>query len=117
MMAKVIYKFHLAQTWYQKGLSIYTSVMMVQMSDVAILAAAAKYVAGDSVPIWFLVVCAIGFYLGRTGLLLAIGWWWERNNGWEIATKINSTRVEPGRVHITNTDELAEKMIEKLRAN
>ena len=97
-------------TWYSKGLQVLSSFRVVEITDIAILMGVLKYLFGDNLSIAWVAVCAFMYYPGRTLTYWFIGKFWESNDGWDIHTKFNASRVEPGRMVIVNVDELAEKV-------
>ncbi len=100
--------------WYDQGLRILASFRLVQITDVAILMAVFRYIAGENVSIWWVVAFGAAYYIGRTYLHWWLGRFWEHNKGWDIHAKWNASRVEPGRQVIVNVDELADAVALRL---
>ena len=107
--------FCLWKLWYDKGVAIFASMRMVEITDIAILMAAFKFLFGDGISMWWVVLVGVVYYPTRTLIYFFLGLLWEHENGWAIHTDVNRNRVEPGRVIIVNTDDLAEKIVQKLK--
>lgn len=109
----VLVQFVKHRYWFNQGNSAFASVSAIPLEKVALVMAAGKYLLGESVDNWILYV-AFGVYcVWRFASRWAVGWYWHRNNGYDIETEWNRGKIPPGRVEIINIDELAEAIVKR----
>jgi hypothetical protein len=101
--------------WLNQGNNVVASLPWPPLEKIAIVAAVAKYLLSGNVPdVWILVSFVI-YCVWRVGIRWFIGWFWHRNNGYDIETEWNKGKIAPGRMEIINVDELAEAVARRLR--
>jgi hypothetical protein len=101
--------------WFQQGNNVFASLPWPPIEKAAIVAATVKYLFGSNIPdIWigsaFIVYCVWRF-MSRW----MIGWFWHRNNGYDLETVWNRGKVPPSRVEIINPEAVAHAVRMELR--
>ncbi|HEC62440.1 MAG TPA: hypothetical protein ENI27_09365 [bacterium] len=85
------------RAYYDKGIAVLAIIRNMELTDLAIMTAAAKYLFGDHISTLAIIFLAGCYWVVNVCVNLAVGWFWERNNGWEIEAKVFGKRVAPGR--------------------
>ena len=92
------------RAYYDKGIAVLAILRNMELTDLGIMMAAGKYLFGDHISTQTIVLIGIGYWILNVCVNLSVGWFWERNNGWEIEAKVFSKRVAPGRTILVCPD-------------
>ncbi len=85
------------RAYYDKGVSVLAIIRNMELTDLGILMAASKYLFGDHISTTTILILGACYWVVNVCINLSVGWFWERNNGWEIEAKIFGKRAAPGR--------------------
>jgi hypothetical protein len=80
------------RTWYKKGIEVMSVIRNMEMSDLAILMAATKYLFGEYIPTFVIVLLGVGYWVFNAILNCSVGWFWEKNDGWRIEAEVFGKR-------------------------
>jgi hypothetical protein len=111
----VIVQFVKHRYWFNQGNNAFASVSAIPIEKVAVIMAAGKYLLGDHVDTWIVYVVFGLYCVWRFLSRWAVGWFWHRNNGYDIETEWNKGKIPPSRSEIINVDEIAEAVARKLK--
>lgn len=92
------------RTWYDKGIAVLAILRNMELSDLGILMAAAKYLFGDHISTSTILILGGCYWIFNVLVNLCVGWFWEKNNGWEIEAQVFGKRVSPGRTILVSPD-------------
>jgi len=101
--------------WLNQGNNAFASVSAIPIEKVAVVMAAGKYLLGDHVDNWVLYGVFGLYCVWRFVSRWAVGWFWHRNNGYDIETEWNKGKIPPSRTEIINLDEIADAVARRLR--
>lgn len=92
------------RAYYDKGISVLAVIRNMEITDLGILMAVAKYLFGDHIPTVWIIAFGVGYWIFNITVNLAVGWFWEANNGWKIEAQVFGKRASPGRTVLVDTD-------------
>ena len=92
------------RTWYDKGVAVLAVIRNMELSDLGILMAVAKYLFGDHLSTGTIIVIGACYWVLNVLVNLCVGWFWERNDGWRIEAQVFSQRVQPSRTVLVSPD-------------
>lgn len=92
------------RAYYDKGIAVLAILRNMQITDLGILMAVAKYLFGDHISTWTIIIIGCCYWVFNVCVNLSVGWFWERNNGWEIEAKVFGKRAAPSRSVLVNPD-------------
>ena len=101
--------------WLNQGNSSVASLPWPPLEKMAVVGAVAKYLLGDHINNWWILVGFGVYCIWRFGIRWVIGWAWHGNNGYDIETEWNRGKVPPSRVEVINVDELAQRVAKLIR--
>lgn len=105
------------RTWYDKGISVLAVIRNMQITDLGILMGVAKYLFGDQLSTKLILLIGAGYWIMNVIVNTAVGWFWERNNGWEIEAQVFAHRTQPSRTILVNPDGKAYDAREKVNGD
>lgn len=76
----------------------------MQITDLGILMAVAKYLFGDHLSTGLILMIGAGYWILNVVVNASVGWFWERNNGWEIEAQVFGKRCQPGRTILVSPE-------------
>lgn len=92
------------RTWYDKGISVLAILRNMELSDLGILMAAAKYLFGDHLSTSTIVICGACYWVFNVCVNVAVGWFWEKNDGWRIEAAVFGQRTQCTRTVLVDPD-------------
>lgn len=92
------------QTWYNKGISVLAVVRNMELSDLGILMAVAKYLFGDHISTSTILILGVCYWIFNALVNICVGRFWENNNGWQIEAQVFGKRISPGRMILVDPD-------------
>lgn len=90
--------------WYGKGIQVLAFIRNVEITDIGILMAIAKYFFGDSLSNGTIIMIGGGYWVLNTVINLSVGWFWEHHKGWEIEARVRAKRVDAQRTVLVDPD-------------
>lgn len=94
------------RTWYDKGISVLAILRNMELSDLGILMAAAKYLFGDHISTQTIVILGCCYWIFNVCVNCAVGWFWERNDGWRIEAEVFGKRTHTSRTILVSPEGL-----------
>lgn len=85
------------RTYYDKGIAVLAILRNMELTDLGIMMAAAKYLFGDHISTLTILIIGGCYWILNVCVNLSVGWFWEKNNGWEIEAEVFGKRVSVGR--------------------
>ena len=92
------------RAYYDKGISVLAIIRNMELTDLGILMAASKYLFGDHISTTTILILGACYWVVNVCVNLAVGFFWERNNGWELEAKILGKRVTPTRTVLVSPE-------------
>lgn len=100
----LIHSFSKLNIWYGKGIQVLAFIRNVEITDIGILMAIAKYFFGDSISNSTIVIVGAGYWVLNTIVNLCVGWFWEHHSGWEIEARVRAKRVDAQRTVLVDPE-------------
>ena len=94
---KVINALSQYRAYYDKGIAVLAIIRNMELTDIGILMGVAKYMFGDQISTATIVKIGLAYWVVNLFVNLSVGWFWEKNDGWELEAKIFGKRAAPGR--------------------
>lgn len=94
------------RTWYDKGISVLAILRNMELSDLGILMAAAKYLFGDHLSTSTIVLAGVCYWIFNVFVNVSVGWFWERNDGWRIEAEVFGKRTNTTRTVLVSPEGL-----------
>lgn len=85
------------RAYYDKGIAVLAIIRNMQLTDLGILMAVCKYLFGDHISTLTIIIIGACYWIFNVFVNLSVGWFWEKNNGWEIEAQVFGQRASPGR--------------------
>ncbi len=92
------------RTWYDKGISVLAILRNMELSDLGILMAAAKYLFGDHLSTSTIVILGCCYWVFNVCVNVSVGWFWERNDGWRIEAEVFGKRTHTSRTILVSPE-------------
>jgi len=90
--------------YYDKGISVLAIIRNMEITDLGILMAVCKYLFGDHISTSTIIIIGACYWVINVCVNLSVGFFFEKNNGWEIEAEVFGKRVSPGRTILVNPD-------------
>lgn len=94
------------RAYYDKGIAVLAILRNMELTDLGIMMAAAKYLFGDHISTLTIVILGGCYWVFNVCVNLCVGWFWEKNDGWKIEAEVFGKRVAPGRTVLVSPDGL-----------
>jgi hypothetical protein len=91
--------------FYNQGNNTMTTLSVIPIEKIAIIAASVKYLLGDHISSWLIYTAAGVYLVYRVLVRWVIGYIWHRSDGYDIETEWNKGKIPPSRVEIINWEE------------
>jgi len=92
------------RAYYDKGIAVLAVIRNMELSDLGILMAAAKYLFGDHLSTGTIIFLGCCYWFFNVIVNLSVGWFWERNDGWRIEAQVFGQRCQPTRTVLVDPD-------------
>ena len=92
------------RTYYDKGIAVLAILRNMELTDLGIMMAAAKYLFGDHVSTGTILLIGCAYWIFNVCVNLSVGWFWERNDGWKIEAEVFGKRAQPGRTILVDPE-------------
>lgn len=92
------------RAYYDKGIAVLAIIRNMEITDIGILMAVAKYLFGDHISTVTIIIIGGCYWVINVAVNLSVGWFWEKNNGWEIEAQVFGKRVAPGRTVLVDPE-------------
>ena len=112
---KLIEVFVKHRYWYGQGDQVMASTSVISVEKITIGIAAVKYIAGDSVGMAWVGIFIGVYFIWRVLSRWLIGYFWEKNGGYNVEAEWNKERVAPQRFYMLNLDDLAKRIAEEMK--
>jgi len=117
----VIFQLSRYRTWYDKGIAVLAVLRNMQLTDIGILMAVAKYLVGDHIATSTIVWLGVCYWVFNICVNVFVGRFWEKHDGWRIEAEVFGSRTQPGRTVLVGPDgisygkdEVAQAVADKL---
>ena len=92
------------RAYYDKGIAVLAILRNMQITDLGILMATAKYLFGDHISTGTIILIGACYWVFNVIVNLSVGWFWERNDGWRIEAQVLGQRCQPGRTVLVSPE-------------
>lgn len=92
------------RAYYDKGIAVLAIIRNMELTDLGILMAAAKYLFGDHISTSTILILGVCYWVVNVCVNLAVGFFWEKNNGWEIEAQVFGQRISPTRTVLVSPE-------------
>ena len=92
------------RTWYDKGISVLAIIRNMELSDLGILMAVAKYMFGDHISTKTILILGGCYWVFNVCVNVLVGRFWENNDGWKIEAEVFGKRLQVGRTVLVSPE-------------
>lgn len=92
------------RAYYDKGIMVLSVLRNMQITDLGILMGVCKYLFGDHISTSTIIIIGAVYWVFNVIVNLSVGWFWEKNNGWEIEAQVFGKRTQPSRTVLVDPD-------------
>ena len=112
------------KVWYDKGIGVLSVIRNVQLMDLGIIMALAKYMFGDQLSNAQIIAIGASYWVLNTVVNTTVGWFWEHHQGWKIEAEVRAQRVDATRTVLVSPSgdayslhDLASQIAKELKDN